>query len=236
MAKNKNKGSKIARANSKGLSGIGDFNHRLHLFLQKVKMLNTREVSVGWVDSDKEQTRSKPKSEALAINAKRKKKKLKGRCEIVSNVDADFIGPGIKAASMATIAKVMNYGMAGGVSKDGRQYGAIPARPFVQVLYKKFMNPIQREQLKMATNTMSKNVPPQTLQQQLTSLGVVAKGQLQRAMKDSNSYVANAPITIKGGWMTNPKNGKPFHVEPKGSSRPLWNKGTLINSVDFEIK
>lgn len=195
-------------------------------------MLNSHEVNVGWADESKEQQRAMPKEQSLAKNAKRKK----GKGELVSNFDADFIGPGMKAASLATIAKVMNYGRAGGVNKDGKEYGAIPARPFVQVLYKKHLKPIQREQLKIATNTLAKNVPPQTLQQQLLSLGVVARGQLQRAMKDSNEYAPNAPITIHGGWMTNVKNGKPFKVEPKGSSRPLWHHGTLINSVDFEIK
>jgi hypothetical protein len=36
--------------------------------------------------------------------------------------------------------------------------------------------------------------------------------------------------------MANPKNGKPFYAEPKESGSPLINTGTLVNSVDFEIK
>lgn len=70
----------------------------------------------------------------------------------------------------------------------------------------------------------------------LNEIGVIAKGQLQRAMKDSNEYAKNAPFTINGGWMRNPKNGKPFYAEGKKSARPLIDTGTLVNSVDFEIK
>ena len=78
---NKVKGSNIAKSNSQGLSAIGDFNHRLHLFMQKVKMLNSREVIVGWADEAREQQRAIPKAQALAKNAKRKK----GKGELVSN-------------------------------------------------------------------------------------------------------------------------------------------------------
>lgn len=213
-------------------SAIQDFCGRLHGFLEDVYALKARHVKVGWVDEEKEQKRAMPKAQALAKNAKRKK----GKGEIVSNFDADFIGPGIKAASLATIAKVMNYGRAGGVNKDGHEYGAIPARPFVEVLRRKHYKPILREIGAIAQERLQKDSMPRSVKDSLTGLGVVAKGQLQRAMKDSNEYAPNAPITVKGGWMTNVKNGKPFKIEPKGSARPLWNHGTLINSVDFEIK
>lgn len=100
--------TKVRGKAAKQMSAIGDFIWRLKRLEEKTVMLETHHVNVGWKD------------------------------EIVSNFDADFVGPGIKAASLATIAKVMNYGRTGGV----------------------------------------------------------AKGQLQRAMKDSNAYEANAPITI----------------------------------------
>lgn len=54
----------------------------------------------------------------------------------------------------------------------------------------------------------------------LETLGVIAKGQLQRAILDSNEYEDNSPATIRA----------------KGSARPLVDTKTLVNSVEFEIK
>lgn len=232
MSRKSRSKTKVRGKAAKQMSAIGDFIWRLKRLEEKAVMLETHHVNVGWKDDAKEQQRAIPKQNALAMNARRKK----GKGEIVSNFDADFVGPGIKAASLATIAKVMNYGRAGGVAKDGHEYGAIPARPFVDNLHKNHFKAILGATRDLVHDTLKKGSTPQTLQQQLARIGVVAKGQLQRAMKDSNAYEANAPITIKGGWMANPKNGKPFKIEPKGSSRPLWNSGTLIKSVDFEIK
>lgn len=197
----------------------------------RLNQLKSHSINVGWANESKERQRSMAKEKALAINAANKKKGRKNR-EIVSNFDENFIGPGLQAASLAVIARTMNYGRAGGVNKKtGKPYGAIPARPFIDVLKRKHLAPFERMIMDSVINF---NNPSPDLN--LVGLGVIAKGQLQRAMKDSNEYKANAPITIKGGWMANVKNGKPFKVEPKGSSRPLWHHGTLINSVDFEIK
>lgn len=213
-------------------SKLLQFVQRLYAMESRLRHLKSHSINVGWANESKEQNRAMAKGKALAINADRKSRGLKGKGEIVSNFDENFIGPGLKAASLAVIARTMNYGRAGGVNKKtGRPYGAIPARPFVDVLKRKHITPLERVIMDQVVNLQ--NPSPEA---NLVTIGVVAKGQLQRAMKDSNSYAANAPITVKGGWMANPKNGKPFKIEPKGSSRPLWNTGTLIKSVDFEIK
>lgn len=206
------------------MSDLKSFSKRLLNINMQAKKLGSHTIRVGWVDGATEQPRTK-------ANASKKKDKKGKSKDFVSNFNDKFIGPGLKSASLATIAKTLCYGRAGGRSiKDGHEYGRIPARNFVDVLRRKYCEPVYKA---IAKELLEKeNGEPINMQ----FLGVMCKGQLQRAMKDSNEYAKNSAITIRGGWMANPKNKKPFYVEPKGSSRPLWNTGTLIRSVDFEIK
>ena len=193
------------------------------------RQLSQKEVVVGWANDAKEQPRARAKEAALGANVgKNGRRKKKG--EFVSNFDENFVGPGQQAASLATIAKTMCYGREGGTTKSGRKYGRIPARNFVEVLKEKHSKVIYRA---VAYQVINKGADGNV---DFVNIGRQAVGQLQRAMKDSNEYAPNAPITIHGGWMADPKTKKPFYVEPKNSERPLWNTGTLIKSVDFEIK
>lgn len=49
-------------------------------------------------------------------------------------------------------------------------------------------------------------------------------------------YEPNAEITINGGWMINPKSGKPFFVEGKGEGkRPLQNTSGMRDGVHAAI-
>lgn len=212
------------------MSAIKDFiENTLHSYKARQEELKAHHVRVGWVaGANHEKKRARPKGEAIAANAKRKK----GRGEIVSNFDENFIGPGLQEASLAVIAKQLCYGRAGGVNKKtGKPYGAIPARNFVKNLQENHMGVLNR-----VIKDMAFGRGPKSGGIDFKYIGVIAKGQLQRSMKDSNRYAPNAPITVKGGWMANPKNGKPMHIEGKGGSRPLHDKGTLIQSVDFEVK
>lgn len=193
--------------------------------------LSSHEVRVGWADEAKEQARAMPKEQALAINAARRKAGKKGKGEIVSNFDANFIGPGQKAASLAQIARTLCYGREGGITKSGHKYGRIPPRDFVRVLQEKHMKVLN----KVVANEVVKGGST-AKKVDFVTIGKVAAGQLQRAMRDSNEYAKNAPITLKGGWMAEPKTKKPFKIEPKRGERPLIDTGTLIKSVDFEIK
>lgn len=200
---------------------------------RRARQLAQKEVVVGWANDAREQPRARSKTASLAANTAKNvgaNGRKRPRGEFVSNFDADFIGPGQQAASLATIAKTLCYGREGGHTKSGREYGRIPARNFVEVLKNKHSRLIQRV---VADEVIKKGGDGNV---NMDAIGVVARGQLQRAMKDSNEYASNAPFTIEGGWMANPKNGKPFYSEGKGSDRPLWDTGKLIRSVDFEIK
>ena len=211
------------------MSAISNFVKKLQAMESRSRQLSQKEVVVGWANDDKEQPRARAKEAALGANVgKNGRRKKKG--EFVSNFDENFVGPGQQAASLATIAKTMCYGREGGTTKSGRKYGRIPARNFVEVLKEKHSKVIYRA---VADQVINKGADGNV---DFVNIGKQAVGQLQRAMKDSNEYAPNAPITIHGGWMADPKTKKPFYVEPKNSERPLWNTGTLIKSVDFEIK
>lgn len=139
---------------------------------------------------------------------------------------------GTPGASLAQVALTLCLGRAGGVSKkDGHEYGAIPARNFLKVFDDKFRKPVTR----MAARQLL-DFEKGAEEVDLVPVGYLAMEQLKKAMKESNAYAPNSPFTVNGGWMTSPVSGKPFYAKPKKSARPLWNKGTLINSVDFEIK
>ena len=214
------------------MSAIAKLVKKLDAMGRRARQLSSKEVVVGWANDDREQARAMAKEKALAINARNvgKNGRQKRKPEFVSNFDVNFIGPGRRAASLATIAKVLCYGREGGTTKDGREYGRIPARNFVEVLKEKHSGPIFR---KISDEVIKKGADGDV---SMDAIGRAAQGQLQRAMKDSNEYAPNAPFTIEGGWMADPKTKKPFYAEPKGSNRPLWNTGKLIWSVDFEIR
>lgn len=200
---------------------------------RRARQLAQKEVVVGWKKESREQARARSKTASLAANTAKNvgaNGRKRPRGEFVSNFDENFIGPGRETASLATIAKVMCYGREGGHTAAGKEYGRIPPRNFVEVLKNKHSRLIQRV---VADEVIKKGADGNV---DMDNIGRQAVGQLQRAMKDSNEYAPNAPFTIEGGWMADPKTKKPFYAEPKGSNRPLINTGTLVNSVDFEIK
>ena len=215
------------------MSAIAKLVKKLEGMERRARQLAQKEVVVGWANDAREQPRAKSKAASLAANTAKNvgangRKKPKG--EFVSNFDENFIGPGRETASLATIAKVMCYGREGGHTASGREYGRIPARNFVEVLKNKHAGIIHRT---VADQVIKKGADGNV---DMVAIGIAAKGQLQRAIKDSNEYAPNAPFTIEGGWMADPKTKKPFYAEPKGSNRPLWNTGTLYKQVDFEVK
>ena len=215
------------------MSAIAKLVKKLQAMENRARQLSQKEVVVGWANEAMEQPRAKSKTASIAANTAKNvgatgRKKPRG--EFVSNFDENFIGPGQQSASLATIAKVMCYGREGGHTAAGKEYGRIPARNFVEVLKNKHSKIIHRV---VADEVIRKGADGSV---NMVDIGRTAVGQLQRAMKDSNEYSPNAPFTINGGWMADPKTKKPFYAEPKGSNRPLWNTGNLITSVDFEIK
>ncbi len=170
-------------------------------------------VSVGWMDGAKEKPRSMPK--------KIKKGKAKGKMSHVK-YGPEFTGPMQEAPSLALIARTLCYGRAKGTNRFGHEYPAIPPRNFVRNLQDKhFLKPVfgtfRKEILAGFGKGKTGHVDRAAL---MEKVGVLAKGAVQRSMRDSNSYAANAPSTIAR----------------KGSARPLIDTGNLIRSVDFEVK
>lgn len=54
---------------------------------------------------------------------------------------------------------------------------------------------------------------------------------------EAGDFIANAPITIYGGWMKNKKSGKPFYVKGKGEGKPpLTDTGRLANAIEIRIE
>lgn len=59
------------------------------------------------------------------------------------------------------------------------------------------------------------------------------------AVKDymaSGAFAPNSGFTINGGWMRNRVSGKPFHADPKGSSKPLIDTGNLQGSITHVVE
>ena len=215
------------------MSAISKFILKLKAMESRARDLASHEIIVGWKNDAHEQPRTKAKEDAKAANAKnvgKNGRKMK-KGEFVSNFDENFVGPGQQAASLAVIAKTLCYGREGGTTKSGHEYGRIPARNFVKVLEEKHRKVIDRivEKALVDDGSTAAKIDMETIAD-------AARGQLQRAMRNSNEYAKNAPITIHGGWMADPKTKMPFYVEPKRSERPLWDTGTLINGVRSEVK
>lgn len=73
---------------------------------------------------------------------------------------------------------------------------------------------------------------------ELEKLGIYARDRCKAWFTDSrNGWAPNAPITIYGGVMHNPINGKLFYVKGKGEkkNRPLIDTGALRNSITYVI-
>ena len=56
-----------------------------------------------------------------------------------------------------------------------------------------------------------------------------------RAQIDSVHSPENAPITIHGGWLGR-KGKKSVYIEGKGGSKPLYDTGFMLNSVDYQAE
>ena len=119
--------------------------------------------------------------------------------------------------TLAQIARVLNYGTAGQFKPDGSYQQRIPARPFMEVLRGEYGDYLQK-----VAETMYRKILSGTANSGdfFKRFGTSAKGALQRAMQRSDLYKPNAPSTLAR----------------KGSSRPLIDTGTLIRSVDYEVR
>lgn len=106
----------------------------------------------------------------------------------------------------------------------------IPRRSFIRVPIenniKEITKLIEHNHKLVSENAMSAKTA-------LDLIGTKAFDTIKESFR-KNDWKPNAPITIKGGWMT--KNGKRFFVKGKKSSKPLIDKGQLIGSISYIVE
>ncbi len=183
--------------------------------------ISKRSVAVGWVDGNKTAAESKARyfgeSTSLAkmgVNEFQTKKNVRlthqSKPKKVKNRNH-------KPPSLAAIARILNFGSQPQFRPDGSLTQTIPARPFMDVMrteYRDYLSKVAQTELNKIINGSGNSASF------FSRFGVASKGCLQRAMLQSDRYRPNADSTIKR----------------KGSSRPLIDTGTLINSVDYEVR
>lgn len=154
-------------------------------------------VVVGWIDGN-------GSAQAAYANLMAKRKTGKNQ-------------PALKMpASLALIARTLNYGREEGYTAEGRHYPKIPARPFM-----KFAAEIwEREFPKILGRLMpSYLLGGVSIDGVLKKLGERAKNAVQKAIREGD-YAPLSPRTVAA----------------KGSSTPLIDTGLMVNSVTFEIR
>lgn len=154
-------------------------------------------VVVGWVDGN---------GSAQAAYAKLMAKRKTGLNQPASQMPA----------SLALIARTLNYGREEGVTAEGRRYPKIPARPFMtfaaEIWEREYPKILKAYLPKVLGGTMS-------VEQLLKVIGKRSKEAVQKAIREGE-YTPLSPRTIAA----------------KGSSTPLIDTGLMVNSVTFEIR
>ena len=184
---------------------IGDFCVRLKKMRAAANVVSGKTIKIGWLDANK--------TGAKAFSNLQERKK--------TGKPTNAIG---KPASLALIARTLNYGREAGETAEGHKYPAIPARPFLDVMKQRHMGPARTLFRKLLSDLHQKPSVDE-VNRIMNMMGVVLKGQMQRAIRDSDKYVPKSPLTIK----SEKRNGKT-------SERPLIDTGLMVNSVDYQIK
>jgi hypothetical protein len=119
----------------------------------------------------------------------------------------------------------------GAVMELGSVINKTPARSFLKApIENNFYNKLK--DLKLDLNNI-KNIHDELGKRAVETI----KQSFDNASDGKNKWVANAEITINGGWMRNKKSGKVFYVKGKGTGKnPLTNTGNLKNSIEYEVK
>lgn len=74
----------------------------------------------------------------------------------------------------------------------------------------------------------------QSTRKVVEALGISAKDETKATIANFGEP-ANAPITVKGGWMRNKVTGKPVYIEGKGKNQPLVDNGDLLKSITYQV-
>lgn len=158
---------------------------------------SSSKVVVGWIDGN---------GSAQAAYAKLMAKRKTGKNQ-----------PALKMpASLALIARTLNYGREEGYTAEGRHYPKIPPRPFMTFAAEIW----EREYPKILKEYLPKFLNGEmTVDQIFAAIGERSKNAVQKAIREGE-YEHLSQRTI----------------DAKGSSTPLIDTGLMVNSVTFEIR
>lgn len=129
--------------------------------------------------------------------------------------------------TMAQLAYILLYGAVISNKETGKSIN-IPPRPLFKVSVEEYS-----KDWTAATEILAKAILSGKIDVSRAAeiLGARIADDLKRIAGDPNKLQKNAPITIHGGWMRNPKNNKPFFVEGKGKDTPLVDTGVLRDAI-----
>ena len=110
-----------------------------------------------------------------------------------------------------------------------------PPRPFLEpgLAQPKVQKKIMRHMKAAAKAALEGDTG--TAMNQMHMAGQAGEDGVKDYMVDG-SFAPNSPFTINGGWMRNRVSGKPFHADPKGSSKPLIDSGNLQTSITHVVE
>ena len=162
-------------------------------------------------------------------------------------------GPKFKEAARWLKARRVRIGIPGGggshgslsnvelafLLTNGSPVNRNPPRPFLQPALQKpeSQEKIAREMKKAAAAAVNGNFGG--AHAQLGMAGQAGEDAVKEYM-ESGAFAPNAPITVSGGWMKNPRRAKSpekaFYVKGKGSSKPLIDTGDLHDSITHIVE
>ena len=123
-----------------------------------------------------------------------------------------------RPVSLALIARTLNYRREPGTTLGGVKYGAIPARPFMDLARKNFESEFPRLLKAYLPKVLSGTMSVDSF---LSMVGARMEGKIREAMTDGN-WTPLAPSTL----------ARRRH----GGNAPLVDTGTLRASVSHEVK
>lgn len=116
------------------------------------------------------------------------------------------------------------------IHEKGSDTMRIPARPFMAETRKKYGDATIKFMGSLYRQVVKSMAPARALK----LLGQSYEGHMKDIFTEAQ-FKPNSPITINGGWMRNPKSGKPFKVKGKQSTRPLIDTGRLRGSIVSKV-
>ena len=122
---------------------------------------------------------------------------------------------------------------------NGSPVNRNPPRPFLEPALEKPENQekIVRHMKRAAAAAIEGNFGG--AEAQLDMAGQAGEDAVKEYM-ESGAFAPNAPITVSGGWMKNPRRAKSpekaFYVKGKGSSKPLIDTGDLHDAITHIVE